>query len=64
MVKIIRPDGLIGINLIGLYPGEKSKPGQSINQTLKIAYKDTDVYATSPDPVGIMNIIFFASNKP
>ena len=65
MAKILRPDGIIGINLIGYYQGENSKAAQSINRTLMTAYRYSKIYIpTNPDPSRLINIIFFVSNKP
>ena len=65
MAKILRPGGIIGINLIGYYQGEKSKSAHSIYRTLMTAYKYSEIYIpTNPDPSFLTNIIFFASDKP
>ncbi|HEX9665569.1 MAG TPA: fused MFS/spermidine synthase [Thermodesulfobacteriota bacterium] len=63
--KILRPGGIIGINLIGYYQGEKSKFAHSIYRTLMTAYRYSEIYIpTNPVPSRLTNIIFFASNKP
>jgi spermidine synthase len=65
MAKILRPDGIIGINFIGFYQGKKSEGVQSVNKTMKKVYRYVDMYSfRSLAPEGLADIIFFASNKP
>ena len=64
MAKILKPDGILGINFLGFYQGEKSKTAISINKTLKTVFRYSDLYATKYNPGALKNLLFFASDKP
>ncbi|KAF9431540.1 hypothetical protein BGZ76_000180 [Entomortierella beljakovae] len=63
--RIMKPDGVLALNMVGSEHPSKSQALNSVRRTLHAAFKHVAGFKESPDePEAYQNIVFFASQIP